>query len=436
MSDIAVLYFLLLLLFVAIVWVPVFHYTRRRRRDLCEPVYLATAIFFIMFWVRSVYILIWGSLYLGERPFAPDIIESWNLVLLYSILACAVFYSTYYSKFGVALAHAVAPLPARWPIPRVYWLITILFGAGLASAYALVGQYGSLANFLDRRRAPNPLQGVGDLELLAYSMALSMEAAYVLLACRRKGVVLFASLFVIAVGFQFLQGQRLIVASTLLSLLVIYHYLRKPLRPRYLLGLGLLVALVVSPVMVLFREGSKQEVSVQSVSEALAPEGGPVSFLERLDGIDGFVFIVRDTPALMDYQYGKSYMYALIAWFPRRYWRDKPKDFEIVFTDTYFAGWFEPGVTGFSPTLLGEGYINFHVAGLLLVAGLGGLFWRAFYEYSIRRSAGMSGVFVYASALPFVLVSVEGRAVSLLTPAWIILLTSLSSVLMSKRELR
>jgi len=436
MSDIAVLYFLLVLLFVAIVWVPVFQYTRRRRRDSFEPVYLVAATFFVLFWVRSVYILIWGSVYLGERPFAPDIIESWNLVLLYATLACGVFYPAYYSRFGVALAHAVAPLPARWHISRVHWVIAVLFGAGLASAYALVSRYGSFQSFLDRRLALTPLQGVGDLELLTYCAALATQAAFALLLRRRKGLVLFGFLFVATVGLEFAQGSRLVLASTLVSLLLIYHYLRKPLRVRHILGLGLLVALVLSPLMILSREGGKREISAESISEALAPEGGPVSFLERLSGIDGLVYIVRDTPTLMDYQYGKSYLFALVAWVPRRYWADKPQDFVHVFTDTYFSRWFYPGTAGFAPTLFGEAYVNFHVGGILSVAALGGLFWRAFYEYLIRRSAGVSGVFVYASALPFLLVTMEAQSVALLAPAWICFLTSLGSVLISESTLQ
>jgi oligosaccharide repeat unit polymerase len=433
MSDIATLYFLVALSFFGIVAVPVFHYVRKGRRDLFEPMYLATLAFFMLFWVRSVYVLIWGSTYLGERPFAPDIVESWNVAWLYLLLACAVFDVGYYSNLGLAVAKLFAPLPAKWQVGRAYWVILMVLGVGLGALYLLVGRYGGLENFLDRRRFP-PLLGVGELDQLSYCICLSTQAAYAVVLSRRKGLGLFILLLLISLGSSLALGSRSSSVFAVLGLLIIHHYLKKPLKFRHLLALVLFFALILSPIQLVLRESRSS--ARTSLWEQLRNQEPVSGFVERFSGIDGLVYIIRDTPKVMGYQYGKTFALALVAWVPRRFWKDKPLDFVHVFTPVYLGRWFAPETTGFGPTILGEAYVNLHVAGILLVAGVGGIFLRAQYQYLIKRSPGVSGVFVYSATLPFVIMCLESQSTALLTPAWIFLLTCGSSLFASVKRLQ
>jgi oligosaccharide repeat unit polymerase len=433
MSDIATLYFLVALSFFGIVAVPVYHYVRKGRRDLFEPVYLATLAFFMLFWVRSVYVLIWGSTYLGERPFASDIVESWNVAWLYLLLACGAFYVGYYSNLGLAVAKIFAPLPAKWHGRRAGWVIVIILAVGLGAFYLLVGRYGGFENFLDRRRSPEVL-GLGEVDQLRYCICLSMQAAYAVMLSRRKGLGLFILLLLITLGSSLASGSRITLLFPLLGLLMIHHYLKKPLKFRHLVGLVLLFALILSPIMIVLRESPSS--ARTSFWEQLRNQEAVSGFLERFSGMDGLVYIIRDTPKVMDYQYGKTFAFALVAWIPRRFWKDKPLDFVHVFTPLYLGRWFRPESTAFGPTILGEAYVNFHVAGILLVAGVGGIFLRALYHYLIKRSPGISGVFVYSAILPFIIICLESQCVGLLTPAWIFLLTCGSSLFASAKRLQ
>jgi hypothetical protein len=67
----------------------------RRRGDIFEPVFLLSVTFFMYFWLRCMYALIWGTPLLGNPPFPPDTIEAWNVTWLYLILAFVLFLSGY-----------------------------------------------------------------------------------------------------------------------------------------------------------------------------------------------------------------------------------------------------------------------------------------------------------------------------------------------------
>ncbi len=434
MSDISLLYFLLVLSFFGIVSVPVFQYVKRKRRDIFEPIYLATFVFFMMFWVRSVYVLIWGSPLLGESPFAPDIIKFWNIAWLCLLLACAVFFVAYYSKVGVAVANAFPPLPPHWNVGHAYSVILVLLGVGLGAFSWLVVGYGGIQNFLSRRHEAIATLGIADAELLSYCVALSMQAAYVVLVAHRRGLLLFIFLSLSALGLAVAKGTRMEFFFSLLGILMIRHYLKKRLMFRHLLAGLLLMAFLVSPVFVAVRE--TRDLSEFSFLGEVDYPGGALAFIERFAGMESLIYIIRDTPEVMEYQLGKTYLVAFVAWIPRRLWNDKPWGFVHVFTPLYLGHVFAPGTTGYAPTIFGEAYVNFHVGGIVLVAALGGIFLRAFHRYLIERNHGLSGIFVYSATLPFLILLLESHIVALLTPAWIFFLTAVSSSLVSGKKLQ
>lgn len=99
------------------------------------------------------------------------------------------------------------------------------------------------------------------------------------------------------------------------------------------------------------------------------------SATSRSDLIHQFAHIYSLTPEFSPYQYGDTYSYFAVAWIPRILWPDKPK---AGSANEYFAVTYalttEEGAkrSTFGVSLLGEGYINFGVAGVLLVMALQG----------------------------------------------------------------
>ncbi len=423
MGSTALLYALLAMSLFLLTAVPTFQYLRRGRRDLFEPVYVGTLVFFMMFWVRSLNILWTGSYLFGDPPFPRDTLRAWNLAWIYLILAAGVFFAAYYSSFGKTLASKLSPLPAGWKDRAARRMIYLLFFGGLYAYYVLVSRYGGLGSFLTRRQGLEPTlgTGVGDVETLRYSVVLSALAAFAIALCAKKHLRTFLLLFVIALVLAVGAGSRTDALFPLLSLLMIDHYLRKPKKLRHFVALGLIAALVISPLVIMFRDGMHP--AEAWTSDAVSGRGGVPSFLERLGGIESLALIIRDTPALMDYQYGLTLTYILVAWVPRYLWEDKPPSFTQIFPALYLRDFFDPGTVGFAPTIFGEAYVNFHFPGILMFAMAGGWLLRALYEHLIARKRTVSGVFIYSSTLPFLILDMESHFAALLLPAWILLLT-------------
>jgi oligosaccharide repeat unit polymerase len=204
-------------------------------------------------------------------------------------------------------------------------------------------------------------------------------------------------------------------------LLLIDHYLRKPKKLRHLVVLGLITALLISPLVIVFRQG--MTLNEVSSSDAVVGRGGLPSFMERFAGMESLLLIIRDTPRVMDYQYGKTIAFIFIAWVPRYLWENKPPSFTQLYSVLYLGDIFEPGTVGYAPTIFGEVYINFHVAGIIAIAAVGGMLLRAFYEYLIASKRTASGVFIYSAALPFLMMGLESHFAAFLTPAFILVLT-------------
>lgn len=423
MDSTALLYVLLALSLVLLTAVPTFQYLGRGRRDLFEPVYMGTLVFFMMFWVRSLHLLWAGSYLFGDPPFPRDTLRAWNLAWIYLILAAGVFFAAYYSSFGKALASKLSPLPAGWNDRAARWMIYLLFCGGLGAYYVLMGRYGDLGSFLTRRLNGEPTlgTGVGDVETLRYSVVLSALAAFAIALSAKKHLLIFLLLFVIALVLAVGTGSRTDVLFPLLSLLMMDHYLRKPKKLRHFVVLGLIAAMVISPLVIMFRNGMHP--AEAWTSDAVLGGGDVPSFVERLGAIESLTLIIRDTPALMDYQYGKTLAYILVAWVPRYLWEDKPPSFTQIFPALYLRDFFHPGTVGFAPTIFGEAYVNFHFPGILMFAMVGGWLLRALYEHLIARKRTVSGVFIYSSTLPFLILCLESHFAALLFPVWIFLLT-------------
>ena len=436
MSEASLLYFLLAVSFFAIVTVPLYQYLTRRRRDLFEPIYVATFLFLVMFWFRSVYILVWGSDLLGDPPFPPDILRAWNISWLYLLLAIALFYGFYYSRLGVGVARAFAPLPSQWRLGRAYAAIWLLFAVGLAALFTLMRQFGSLTSYLFQKSEVFSTLGTGPLVLFGQCVALSMQVAYAVLLTRRsRGAwVIFILVALPAVAAQAVQGMKGAFLLLLFSLLILRHYVVRPIRLRLVLLFAVAGIFLVFPALTALREASDVVSYQQEWAYYVDPGRALDIAAQRLSGIEALVFIVRDTPQVMNYQLGKTYLGVLVSWIPRELWPDKPVlGFGQIFTPLYLGHVFAPEGTTYAPTIFGEAYVNFHVAGIILVAVLGGVFLRAFYQYLIIRNGNLSGIVVYAVTLPYVLVGLEAHSVAWLTTGWLFLVSRGLSLFVAKR---
>ena len=124
----------------------------------------------------------------------------------------------------------------------------------------------------------------------------------------------------------------------------------------------------------------------------------------RTDLIHTFAYIYSLTPAVVPYQYGSTYEYLAIAWIPRVVWPEKP---QANAANNFFAVAYEvsteEGVktSSFGATLMGEGFMNFGVSGVVMIMVALGLVTSLLEDVFAGEDSGPGGraiflaIFVY-----------------------------------------
>ncbi len=124
-----------------------------------------------------------------------------------------------------------------------------------------------------------------------------------------------------------------------------------------------------------------------------------VSAASRTDLIHQLAYIYMMTPSVIPYEYGSTYSYFAVAIIPRFIWPEKPiagvvnKNFSVDYgiTTAEIAE-----NTSFGMSLLGEGYINFGIVGVVLVMAIQGLLLSLLEHIfgGYRSGAGGQAVFL------------------------------------------
>ncbi len=399
MSDILTTSLLLMTLTI-VAALPIVGYFTKRAADIFEPIYWASAYFFLLFVARSIYTLILGSEFLGPPPLDSKTMESLNLGLLYSLASFVVFLFGYYSRVGRVMATSVPAIPIQWSIKRIRIFGPLILGLGVAAYLLLVQFHGGWAAYLVEKQKTLTAAGQGYL-LIGSSLITYIYVVFltrVLTEHKAYGFT-FGVLLPIVLAVGFFSGSKGAFLIPILSTLIVTHYVRRNIRFRTVL-LFIVFVMFSLPVFNLYRSigvmARVQDINAMIIADQ-SGEGVVRHIMSRFYGIDSLTLLIRDTPEVMDYQLGRTIAPLAIAWIPRQLWGDKPTvSFGKVFAETYMADYFSGTGTSASPTILGEAYLNFHIGGMLWIALVSGMVIRAFYEYCIRLHFGAPAVFIYS----------------------------------------
>lgn len=376
---------------------PFFVALRSKSADLFEPVCWAAAYFSLLFVLRPLYDLTLGSEFLGEAPFDQPTGDAFNLGLMYALLSFCVFLGGYYSNLGAILARSFPRLPTGWNGSRARIAWPLLLGVGFLSYFALVASFGGWAYYVDHKQETLTAPGQGyfllsnSLISIAFAMKLTRS-----LESRKRNYVVLGLFLAILLAIGFFSGSKGAFLAPIMVAIVALYYLKSSIRFRHLVYLLPFVFLLF-PVFNTYRNYSFDDQAqvtsaAQVTSNALIEHG-----MSRFYGIDSLTLVIRDTPDVMDYQFGKTILPLLIAWIPRQLWEEKPTiSFGKLFAETYMGEFFAGTGTSASPTLLGEAYLNLHFPGVLLVAFLSGVIIRSTYVWLIKLNFGAPSVFIYS----------------------------------------
>ena len=401
-------YFLTSIIFLIVLGTIIF-VVRRTKFDIFELIYWSLGYFLLIFGINAIYIFIYGSPFLGYPPFDSRTLLAFNLSLFYVIMSLIVFLIGYYSKFGVSLGNTLPPLPKTWNKGKAKIIIPIFSILGLFFHYVLIKRLGGFYYFLLHKQEITT-SGIQGNYYVAWGASLLVYAFFVAyffwLKSRVFSILTWGILFPVNFILALLSGSKGSLLGMVFPMLIMFHYLKKGIHVKHMI-LFLACGAALFPIFNIYRgdfanvtelllHGRERISTIGENIETLVPE-----ILHRFTGIDNLTLIIRDTPDIMGYQCGKTMAPILVAWVPRRLWKGKPIiSFGKVFSVKYH-GFRGPVISApaEAPTIIGEGYVNFHLAGLLFVAFITGALSRLVYYYCIHKNRGDSSIFAYTFLL-------------------------------------
>lgn len=414
MADIYLTYYLISILGV-ITLIPLLGLLRKRNPDVFEPIYWASAYFFLLFVIRPIYDIKFGSPFLGDFPFDAKTQIAFNKALLLLIPCFLFFLVGYYSHFGKSVAKDLPRIPRTWDEKRFHLFVPVIIALGFFSYYLLIQFHGGNEYFISSKREILTRAGQGYLRLGVFLILFTFSLSLTRTMTTGKGKFLtYGILLTLTLVIGFFSGKKREFLLPMLILLVSYHYLKKRIRMRSV-ALFIVCVFLTFPIFKAYRKGNLLNLPEGTLS-IFETKSLTKSLMSRFYGIDSLTLIIRDTPEVMDYQFGATMAPVAVAWIPRQLWAEKPIiSFGKIFAETYFRDRFSGTGTSASPTILGEAYINFHVAGMLWISLLCGLFIRTVYEYLIRLNFALPAVFIYSCTFLFLFKFWESAIAGIIT---------------------
>lgn len=133
----------------------------------------------------------------------------------------------------------------------------------------------------------------------------------------------------------------------------------------------------------------------------------------RTDLIHTFAQIYSLTPEIVPYQYGDTYSYLAITWIPRVVWPEKPlaNAANNFFAVAYNISTEESIKTSsFGATLMGEGYMNFGVAGVIIIMIILGLVTSLLEDVFAGAQSGAGGQAIFLATFVYFLNGIGSSA--------------------------
>lgn len=265
----------------------------------------------------------------------------------------------------------VAPLPVQ-SVRRavvVVWLVTLVPISAQLYAIQHFGGWRAYVAMIGLRVIA--WAGLGHLRLVINSIAaINMVYFGVLLLghqpLRARQLLPFGLHVALVIAIGLLSGSRGTTVLPLIGLVVMYNFLRRPVRLAVASAAGLVV-LVVVLVLGVARTGYRWtdrglETGFRNRGSSLWAGAAVFSY-----GAEPTELAISREPRRL--QYGMTYVAAFTNFIPRRMWPTKPPTGGVVMTEDYFNDQWR-GASNATPGVFGEGVINFGAPGIIVGSGL------------------------------------------------------------------
>jgi len=365
----------------------------KRDFDIFEPIFFLALLLLLIFVLRPIQILLDFDkrvylLYDDSAIIAKG--------LMFGALGNVAFLFGYKRRVAEKLARKVPVFQTNWSAGRVMLLSIVYTIIGVGGfSYSLL-RSGGIESFVSSLQGRQLI-----MESSSYAFAALLNLVYIgstILAAYYFRTKRLKGLFYAAVPFSFflglLQGGRAIVLVYFVSILVLYYYSRIARRGRegrFFLTTAIIFIIAVVFIVQLGAYRTRLERGTIAAGRNSSLGWYGTSFLQEFNQFDWFAIVLKNTPTVLPYQYGKTLLEYFVQFVPRMFWAGKPLPIEYRVTNllaNYQSG---------SPfTIVGEMYINFGLAGILFGMIILGIFARTAYEYMKQNPSNSAAILLYS----------------------------------------
>jgi len=386
---------------------------RHNRRDLFSPPVLLSAYLALGIGIKGVSDLLSGTSKIEGLfdPTGTQFADLMTVVFLQTGLAIAAF------LVGDALAGRRSGPPGSWRTPApllpasgvqaALALSLCMTGLGVAVLVAKLG----MAILLD----PSFVSTSGTVGLFwLYPLMYASIGGWALVivnrwsAGRNAGALPLLGLVVTAAVVYLLTSSKAAIVIAVLYLMVGHHYAVRPARVWQLLGAagGFVVLL---PLLYLHRAVGFSQAFLKNVTLENAASGLNI-LVGRSYLADSFAAVLHHTPRIYPFRLGATWLELFYFWIPRGIWPAKPLSLSLSFGPTYLSSYRQSGGAFYSPTLMGDAYLNFGIIGVVLVFLGAGYGMRRLYDHLIGRAPRPEGVVLYGLLVYWIAIGAEQSA--------------------------
>jgi hypothetical protein len=324
-----------------------------------------------------------------------------SLVLLYQAIGLIAIYAGYYSSFGNSLSSKwPAPSTESWDQKRLYALIFIMSVLGIASyLFITIATAGNPLNYI--QHAETYKREIGALATFLRTAQLPVIACFLWFGYHltRKKTVLFWLYLVSSLALVGSIGQRSYVIIPLLILMIIRHYLVRPIEIWRGIALGLFIVIFAVVMMDVRASRYQNRQGELNFNIVRTKEYSPLiilnDWIRDRRSYDVFVGLIHRVPTQIEYQFGRSYLYYLVAPVPRFLWPNKRAFITENSVDegTIVNAPYQP------PGFLSGLYLNFSLPGIIAGCFLWGILLKAMYAWLKNNPENRGVVILYAISL-------------------------------------
>jgi oligosaccharide repeat unit polymerase len=377
----------------------------REKFDPFSPYFVFSASYLLLFGICGLDLLFFKyDLLIIDKRF-------YTFALAYSILGLHFFQLGYISKIGLLITKKKRYIKKKWSFSKVKILIIVYSLVSFLSLLTIFILSGGVSYYYHNIKNATLSLLTGSSVFFMFIVLIKIPLLIWFYICleKRKMPKSFFLLFLFAMFLLVSLGERGPFILLIISMMVCFHYVRKPLRilPITIFTFLLFLFLVLYGQ---YREITGQDFKTKKYSQinsTFVINHSYRSLMNHFDQFERVKDIIQHVPENLEFQLGKTFFNLALKPIPSRIWEGKPQGAGMVVTKKLYPKHFASG-SSFAPSIIGELYLNFQIIGIITGMFLFGVGIRALTCLLETNVNNRNFIVFYSLILPEIFNQIRG----------------------------